>query len=149
MYRKGLPPIGMMLSLCSSLPRSAIGWSSPIGPTRFGPRRTWKRPISRRSTQVSTAKVSITRLTRTSDLIAVTMNPSGIRRLPLGLRGGGDAAGADVRHGGGQPDDARSQPPVDERGAGLRAALPGRGHPVTGGDADRLRVVVRQLDRAA
>src|SRR6476659_9606483 len=147
MYRKGLPPIGMMLSLCSSLPRSAIGWSSPIGPTRFGPRRTWNRPISRRSTHVSTANVSITRFTSTSDLMAVTMNPSGIgRRLRLRR---GDAARADGGARCRQADDAGAQPPVDQRRAGRRAALPGRPHAVACGDAKPLGVIVRELDRAA
>ena len=50
-YSRGRAPSGIIDCLRSSLPRSAIGCSRPCGPTRFGPERTWKRPISRRSTQ--------------------------------------------------------------------------------------------------
>src|SRR6185312_10929797 len=110
--------MGSRLSLRISLTRSAIGWSSPNGPTRLGPSRTWKRPSRRRSPQVRTAKTPITRLARMSDLTSVTMKPSGIRSL---RRCGGDRAGADVR-------DARRQA-VD---AGAR-------HQLAIADDDRLR----------
>jgi hypothetical protein len=43
---------GVTSSLVASLMPSAMGWSSPNGPTRFGPRRTWMRPITRRSVYV-------------------------------------------------------------------------------------------------
>src|SRR5664280_2188629 len=41
---------GMMSSLSSSLKASAIGCSSPCGPVRMGPRRTWKSASTLRST---------------------------------------------------------------------------------------------------
>src|SRR4051794_36806482 len=99
-----------MLSLRSSLPRSAIGWSIPAGPTRLGPYRTWKRPIGRRSIQVMRAKTSITRFTSTADLITVTMKPSGIGIL-LGRRC--QAAGPEMGERRCQPDDAGAEAPVD------------------------------------
>ena len=41
---------GIMSSLSSSFNASAIGCSSPCGPTRIGPRRTWKSASTLRST---------------------------------------------------------------------------------------------------
>ena len=41
---------GMMSSLSSSLKASAMGCSRPCGPTRMGPRRTWKSARTLRST---------------------------------------------------------------------------------------------------
>src|SRR5919199_2008121 len=78
----------MMLSLRISFTRSAIGWSRPKGPTRLGPRRTWKRPSSRRSAQVRSAKTPITALARISDLTIVIQTPSGtgVLRHQLALR---------------------------------------------------------------
>ncbi len=70
-YSRGRAPSGIIDCLRSSLPRSAIGCSSPCGPTRLGPRRAWKRPISRRSTHVMTAKKPISRLTSANPLMAV------------------------------------------------------------------------------
>ena len=49
---QGLAWEGVMSSLRASLIPSAIGCSSPKGPTRLGPRRTCIRPITRRSVQV-------------------------------------------------------------------------------------------------
>ena len=43
---------GMMSSLSSSFRASAMGCSSPCGPTRMGPRRTWKSASTLRSTSV-------------------------------------------------------------------------------------------------
>ncbi len=43
---------GVMISLVINLNASAIGCSSPSGPTRFGPIRIWNQPISRRSHNV-------------------------------------------------------------------------------------------------
>ncbi len=40
---------GMTSSLTSSLATSAIGCSSPQGPTRLGPTRTWMKPSTLRS----------------------------------------------------------------------------------------------------
>ncbi len=40
---------GTMSSFVTSLIASAIGWSSPNGPTRFGPIRSWNRPAIFRS----------------------------------------------------------------------------------------------------
>ena len=42
--------VGMMSSLSSSFSASAMGCSSPCGPTRIGPRRTWKSARTLRST---------------------------------------------------------------------------------------------------
>src|ERR1051326_1750661 len=42
--------VGTMSSLSSNLSASAIGCSSPWGPTRMGPRRTWKSARTFRST---------------------------------------------------------------------------------------------------
>src|ERR1035441_9475477 len=42
--------VGMMSSLSSSLRASAMGYTNPCGPTRMGPRRTWKSASSLRST---------------------------------------------------------------------------------------------------
>src|SRR6478609_11961896 len=97
-----------------SFTRSAIGWSSPNGPTRFGPRRTWNRPRSRRSSHVRNAKTSMTRFARTNALMKVTMKPSGIGRLRLDR---GDGPRADVRPARGDPDDAGAEPPEHHRGA--------------------------------
>src|SRR6185312_2299837 len=138
--------MGSRLSLRISLTRSAIGWSSPNGPTRLGPSRTWKRPSRRRSPQVRTAKTPITRLARMNDLISVTMKPSGIRSL---RRSGGDRAGADVRHARGQADDAGAQAALHERGAGHRVAVVRHLDAVARRDAERLGVGVRDLDPAA
>ncbi|MNG37920.1 hypothetical protein D3C84_1254180 [compost metagenome] len=44
--------VGITISLSSSLSASAIGCSSPPGPTRFGPTRIWIQPISLRSHKV-------------------------------------------------------------------------------------------------
>ena len=41
---------GMMSSLSSSFKASAMGCSSPCGPTRMGPSRTWKSASTLRST---------------------------------------------------------------------------------------------------
>ena len=81
-YSRGRAPSGTIDCLRSSLPRSAIGCSRPAGPTRFGPSRTWKRPISRRSTQVITAKKAISRLTITKALMIVIQGPSTISPRP-------------------------------------------------------------------
>ena len=43
---------GCSTSFCISLIASAIGWSRPKGPRRFGPRRDCMRPTTRRSTQM-------------------------------------------------------------------------------------------------
>src|SRR5436190_3764064 len=136
-------PSGRMLSLRISFTRSAIGWSRPKGPTRFGPSRTWKRPSRRRSSHVRNAKTSITRFARTSALIKVTMNPSGIRRLRLDRRHG---PGADVRPAGGDPDDPGAEPPQHHRGALVLAAVVRDPHPVARLHAEPLGVVVRDLD---
>src|SRR5947207_3129661 len=128
------------------LTRWAIGWSSPNGATRLGPSRTWKRPSSRRSPQVRTAKTPITRLARITDLTSVTMKPSGISSL---RRCGGDRAVPDVRHARRQPDDAGAQAALDERRAGDRAAVVRHLDAVAGGDAERLGVGVCDLDPAA
>ncbi len=42
--------VGMMSSLSISLSASAMGCSRPCGPTRMGPRRTWKSASTLRST---------------------------------------------------------------------------------------------------
>ncbi len=47
-----LAAVGMMISLVSSLSASAIGCNRPKGPTRFGPRRIWVKPIALRSHSV-------------------------------------------------------------------------------------------------
>ena len=70
-YSRGRAPSGIIDCLRSSLPRSAIGCSRPCGPTRLGPRRAWKRPISRRSTHVMTAKKAISRFTSAKPLMTV------------------------------------------------------------------------------
>ena len=44
--------LGIRSSLKNSLIPSAMGCSSPQGPTRVGPKRTWMRAITFRSTQV-------------------------------------------------------------------------------------------------
>ena len=36
-----LEPAGIVISLKASFAASAMGWSQPWGPTRFGPMRTW------------------------------------------------------------------------------------------------------------
>ena len=69
-----------------SLPRSAIGCSRPIGPTRFGPWRVCRRPISLRSKTVMKAKNAIRPLTRMKALMSVTNTPSGIRPAPRSLQ---------------------------------------------------------------
>src|SRR4051812_25616095 len=136
-------PSGRMLSLRMSFTRSAIGWRSPNGPTRFGPSRTWKRPSSRRSSQVRNAKTSITRFASTNAFTNVRMKPSGIPGLRLGRR---HRARAEVRPARGDPDDAGTEPPQDDRGALVLAALVRDAQPVAGLDAERLRVIVRELD---
>ncbi len=52
MYMPRLTALGTMTSLSSSLSTSAIGCSRPIGPTRFGPRRTCIQPMSLRSHRI-------------------------------------------------------------------------------------------------
>ena len=44
--------VGTMISLKINLTASAIGCSSPSGPTRFGPGRIWLQPIALRSHSV-------------------------------------------------------------------------------------------------
>ena len=51
-----------------------------VRPHPVGPWRTWKPPISLRSTHVMIANNTITRLISTRDLMAVTMKPSAIGR---------------------------------------------------------------------
>ena len=46
---------GITSSLNMNLPRSASGWSSPSGPTRFGPRRSCIHALTRRSAQTMSA----------------------------------------------------------------------------------------------
>ena len=53
-------PTAMMSSFVMSLIASAIGWSTPNGPARFGPSRPWKRPSNRRSTHVYIAPIAMT-----------------------------------------------------------------------------------------
>jgi hypothetical protein len=49
---------GMMSSLSGSLSASAMGWSRPNGPARFGPGRFCIRPMTRRSAQIMKIVVS-------------------------------------------------------------------------------------------
>ena len=56
-------PPGVRSSLKMSLTKSAMGWSSPKGPHRFGPNRFCIRPISFRSIQEKMAAPSNTPLT--------------------------------------------------------------------------------------
>ena len=60
---------GMMSSLISIFTASAIAWKMPHGPTRFGPRRFWMRPMTLRSIQVRVSVAMtgiITRMTPTT-----------------------------------------------------------------------------------
>jgi hypothetical protein len=50
--------VGTMSSFSGSLSASAIGWSRPNGPARFGPGRFCIRPITRRSNQIMKIVVS-------------------------------------------------------------------------------------------
>ena len=49
---------GVMSSLTNSFSTSAIGWSTPCGPTRIGPRRTWTHACTLRSS--STRYMTVT-----------------------------------------------------------------------------------------
>ncbi len=51
---------GSVSSLSRFLTPSAMGWSSPKGPTRFGPRRSWMKAEIRRSASVAYATTTIT-----------------------------------------------------------------------------------------
>ena len=73
---------GVKASFESSLPTSASGCIIPRKPTRFGPMRDWKRPMTLRSASRTigtswrkTAKMMI-------DLAIITSVPSTIRRPP-------------------------------------------------------------------
>src|SRR5436190_8833692 len=134
-------PSGMMLSLRISFTRSAIGWSRPKGPTRFGPRRTWKRPSSRRSSHVRKANTPITRLASTNAFTNVTMKPSGIAALRPG-----DAPRAQIRPSRRDPNDAGAEPPQDDRRALVLAAVVDDAQPVARLHAQRLGIVVGDLD---
>src|SRR5262245_43258921 len=61
---------GTTSSLMSSLKTSAIGWRSPRGPTRRGPRRTCMNAITLRSSSVMYATISSRTLSRIAILIA-------------------------------------------------------------------------------
>jgi hypothetical protein len=54
---------GIISSLVRNLIPSAIGCSSPAGPTRLGPRRYWITAERRRSTQVMAATPTISTVT--------------------------------------------------------------------------------------
>ncbi len=49
---------GIQSSFANSLIMSATAWSTPQGPTRFGPGRSCRKPSSRRSHQVRSAAPS-------------------------------------------------------------------------------------------
>src|SRR3989337_1080358 len=73
-------PTGVISSLISSLMTSAIGWISPKGPSRFGPKRSWKRATTFRSTHTS-------RMSTINRKLASTTTPNTVRITVTRLAG--------------------------------------------------------------
>src|SRR4051794_34531681 len=140
-YSTGLLPTGIMLSLRRSLSRSAIGCSRPNGPTRLGPRRTWKRPSSRRSAHVSRAKRPITAFASTSDFTIVIQTPSGTGGLS-----DGELSLRQERIGDGHARHAGAQPAKDDCRTRMLAPVAAHDHRVARLDAEPLGVVEGDVD---
>ena len=84
MKRNLFAPDGMMSSLNMSFTASAIGCSSPTGPTRFGPMRTCMYPITLRSASVryATQPKSGSAITRISTSVLTKIQTGGPQSGP-------------------------------------------------------------------
>src|SRR5664280_180785 len=81
-YSPRLTLAGVRSSLKRSLTASTIGWKSPSGPTRLGPRRSWMNAAPRRSTHSMTATRVRTVPAMTATFAALTAISAHMLALP-------------------------------------------------------------------